>query len=138
MYIKHFVTFYGWPDNDPPGNDIAYPQIHSGAGGVGSFADPITFASAMAEWPPGTKLYVPFLKRYVIMEDLCAQCTTDWTSRKYHIDIWINSDGRRDADVIQCEDDLTQTSADVEVNPPNGRPVDTTPLFNPDTGACWQ
>jgi hypothetical protein len=75
------------------------------------------------------------------MEDLCAQCTTDWASQKYHIDIWVNSDGRFDSSVINCEDALTMDNADVEVNPPDGRPVDTTLLFNPDLGTmgtCWQ
>ncbi|NUO55526.1 MAG: carbohydrate-binding protein, partial [Hamadaea sp.] len=43
-----FITFYGWYDNTPPGGDIAYPQIHSTAGGKGTYADPITFASATA------------------------------------------------------------------------------------------
>jgi hypothetical protein len=41
-----FLTFYGWYDNTPPGGDIAYPQIHSTAGGKGTFADPITFATS--------------------------------------------------------------------------------------------
>src|SRR5215470_19654007 len=53
-----FLTFYGWWDNTPPGNDIAYPKIHSGAGGKGTFADPITFATSTAEMPKGTKVWV--------------------------------------------------------------------------------
>jgi len=78
------VTFYGWADNSPPGNAIAYPAnggqptIHNAAGGTGTYADPITFATAPTEFSPGTRLYVPFIEKYVVMEDSCGQCTTDW------------------------------------------------------------
>lgn len=40
------LTFFGARDNCPPGGAIAYPKIHKQAGGVGTFADPITFAGA--------------------------------------------------------------------------------------------
>src|SRR5205814_4928603 len=101
--IDHLVTFYGWPDNDPAGNGIAYPKIHSGASGTGTYADPITFATDPKEWAPGTILYVPYLKRYVIMEDSCGQCITDWKSGKYHIDVWLDSNGSFDSQVLACE-----------------------------------
>jgi hypothetical protein len=39
------MTFYGFFDNSPPGTAIAHPVIHSGAAGVGTFEDPITFAN---------------------------------------------------------------------------------------------
>ena len=32
MQLK--MTFYGWPNNDPPGDDIAYPSRHQKAGGT--------------------------------------------------------------------------------------------------------
>src|SRR2546423_11072578 len=44
-----FLTFFGWWDNTPPGGDIAFPKLHNTAGGKGTFADPITFATASAE-----------------------------------------------------------------------------------------
>jgi hypothetical protein len=134
--IDHRVTFYGWPDNDPPGNGIAYPRVHSGASGTGTYADPITFATDPKEWAPGTILYLPYLKRYVIMEDSCAACITDWKSGQYHIDIWVNSDGRLDNQVLACENALTVENIPVEVAPPADRPVDATPLFDPTTGTC--
>jgi hypothetical protein len=37
MYLK--VTFYGWPDNEPPGDAIAYPTWHQTAGGTGAWED---------------------------------------------------------------------------------------------------
>src|SRR5258705_11202427 len=74
-----FITFYGWWDNTPPGGDIAHPQIHSTAGGKGTFADPITFATASAELSPGTKVWVPRVGKYFIMEDSCQECEADWS-----------------------------------------------------------
>ena len=138
------VTFYGWADNSPPGNGIAYPAnaypatIHNAAGGTGTYADPITFATAPAEFSPGTRLYVPFIEKYVVMEDSCGQCTTDWTnSRSYHIDLWMNSNGTESTNALMaCEGSWTRGQTNVEVNPPPTRTVTTTPLFDPATNAC--
>jgi hypothetical protein len=69
------MTFYGFFDNSPPGTDIAHPVIHSGAGGVGTFQNPITFAVApkvQDRVPPGTIMYVPSLRKYFITEDNCS------------------------------------------------------------------
>lgn len=137
--ISMYVTFYGWPDNSPPGAAIAYPVIHSQAGGTGTYNDPVTFATDQNEFPPGTIVYVPFLSKYFIMEDDCAQCDSDWeNSQSYHIDLWTGGDGSNADQQIQCEDFLTHNSADVIVNPPSDLSVDTTPLFDPNTGACYQ
>ncbi|MGZ5971309.1 MAG: hypothetical protein ACXWP4_26750 [Polyangiales bacterium] len=135
-YVSHEVTFYGWPDNDPPGPAIAYPKIHSSAGGTGTYADPITFATAAAEFPAGTILYVPFIKKYVIMEDYCAACTSDWSSGKRHIDIWMNSDNNNGSQLLACQYSWTRSAADVEIHPPPDRPVTTAPLFDTSTAIC--
>jgi hypothetical protein len=132
--LNEEVTFYGWPDNSPPGAGIADPIIHSKAGGTGTYADPITFATDATEFAPGTILYVPFIQKYVIMEDTCAQCEIDWKSGKRHIDIWMNSNSSNG--VLQCEDNWTRTSAQVEVNPPSNRAVTTAPLYDTSTGVC--
>src|SRR4051794_31971326 len=73
-----FLTFFGFWDNTPPGSDIAHPVIHSKAGGKGTFADPITLATATAELKVGGKVYVPRVKKYFIMEDDCTECKQDW------------------------------------------------------------
>ena len=93
-----YATFYGWADNSPPGGAIAYPKsdgyptVHDTAGGAGTYADPITFATDESEFPVGTILYVPFIEKYVVMEDDCVECDSDWTSaHKWHIDLWMNS-----------------------------------------------
>src|SRR5262249_10264951 len=65
-FTLDFMTFYGFHDNSPPGIDIAHPVIHSGAGGKGTFADPITFAVApevQNVMKPGTRIYVPTFQK---------------------------------------------------------------------------
>ena len=134
---SYLVTLYGWPDNSPPGADIAYPQIHQSAGGTGTYDDPITFATDKDELSPGTIVYYPYLKRYFIMEDDCAECDTDWGNGKSHIDLWVGGEGGDSNAVIQCEDSLTQDSGDVIVNPGSGETVDTTPLFDSSSNTCY-
>lgn len=132
------MTFYGWADNSPPGNSIAYPVIHQGAGGTGTYADPITYASYKPELAAGTIVYAPVIEKYLIMEDLCGQCQTDWTSSmKWHIDVWMNSNGTEmSSALINCENQWTQNATTIEINPPPGRTVTTAPLFDPSTNVC--
>jgi hypothetical protein len=139
-----YLTFYGWPDNSPPGNAIAYPKsggfptVHDAAGGTGTYADPITFATDEAELPVGTRLFAPVIEKYLIMEDDCAECDTDWSSsQKWHIDVWMNSNGTDDSNaVLNCEDQWTQSTTVVEVDPPPGRPATAPPLFDTTSNVC--
>lgn len=141
-----YVTFYGWPDNSPPGNAIAYPHSdypkakHNSAGGSGTYSNPITFASDTSELPVGTIVYVPYVQRYFIMEDDCAECDSDWSnSHSYHIDLWVNGKGAPSSDVINCEDDLTQNGdVSVIVNPASNLTVSSIPLFNSSNDQCYQ
>jgi F5/8 type C domain/Ricin-type beta-trefoil lectin domain len=146
-----FLTFYGWYDNTPPGADISYPQIHSTAGGKGTYADPITFATSTAELKAGTKVWVPRVRKYFIMEDSCQECGEDWSGhgpnggpKLRHIDLWLGGKGGNAFDAINCEDALTHYNADntptlepVVVDPPSNEDYDSTPLFNTSTGACY-
>ncbi len=145
----YFVTLYGWPDNSPPGNAIAYPKtdgfptLHDGAGGTGTFGDPVTYATSKAELPIGTKVYYPFLQRYFIMEDDCVACDQDWSGHGpdggpnfKHIDLWVGGQNGDPNAVIDCEDALTQ-SGSVIVNPPSNEPVSSTPLFDSNTNTCF-
>ena len=139
-----YMTFYGWPDNCPPGNAIAYPKngnfptVHDAAGGTGTYTDPITFATDRAEFPVGTLLYAAVIEKYLVMEDDCVECDSDWSgSMKWHIDVWMNSNATANGNAVQaCEDQWTQTSTIVEVSPPPGRPVTTAPLFDTTTNTC--
>lgn len=146
-----FLTFYGWWDNTPPGGDISFPQIHDTAGGKGTFDDPITFATATAELKAGTKVWVPRVRKYFIMEDGCDECDQDWNGHGpnggpnlRHIDLWLGGQGGSAMDAIDCEDALTHYNADntpvmepVVVDPPSNEDFDATPIFNTSTGECY-
>ncbi|MBP2327886.1 hypothetical protein JOF56_008271 [Kibdelosporangium banguiense] len=146
-----FLTFYGWWDNTPPGGDIAYPQIHNTAGGKGTYADPITFATSTSELRAGTKVWVPRVRKYFIMEDSCQECGEDWNGEGpnggpglRHIDLWLGGKGGDPMAAIDCEDALTHYNPDstpvmesVVVDPPSDEPYDPTPIFNTGTGECY-
>jgi len=126
-----FVTFYGARDNDPPGSlNIAYPVIHKQAGGKGTRADPITFATSKDELPIGTVIYYAPLKRYFIMEDQCVSCEQEFKKdRRPHIDLFAGAS--TNAGIIACEESLTPSGqVPVIVNPPSTLPVDTTPIYD--------
>jgi len=132
------IYFGGWTDNSPPGASIAYPQIHQTAGGTGTYSDPITFAGSKNALSPGTIIYVSFLKKYFIMEDDCDTCDSAWNNNHtYEITLWIGGDANSSSSALQsCESSLTPNSAQpVQVQPPSGNAVDTTPLFT-DSGGC--
>ncbi|MEU6642140.1 hypothetical protein ABZ863_06275 [Saccharomonospora sp. NPDC046836] len=128
------ITFYAAADNDPPGSRaIAYPKssgaatLHDEAGGTGTYEDPLTFAAAEGQFAPGTRIYVPLVQRYFIMEDSCASCGDG------HIDLWAGS--ATDQGVIACEEKLTPSgNQPYEINPPPGRQVVAGDLYQ--NGSC--
>ncbi|HEX3642531.1 MAG TPA: protein kinase, partial [Ktedonobacteraceae bacterium] len=100
--INMFISFYGWTDNGPAGASIAYPKLHSSAGGGGTYSDPITFGTSSTELSPGTIIYVQYLKKYFIMEDECSECGTAWKNHhSYEIVLWIGGDANSSSDAIQ-------------------------------------
>ncbi|MFI5035548.1 MAG: ricin-type beta-trefoil lectin domain protein [Acidimicrobiales bacterium] len=145
--VSVYVTYYGWYDNTPPGCATAYAGC---AGGDGSYAHPITFASDVKEFPVGTVLYYPTIEKYVVMGDSCQECSLDWRGdgpnggpRLHHLDIWIGGHGGNAFDVINCEDALTQALPDGAPlltpfirHPPANEPVSPPPLFDATTNQC--
>jgi hypothetical protein len=128
------VTFYGAYDNDPPGSTtIAYPVKHSQAGGRGTYADPITFAADPKYMAVGTVVYYAPLKKYFVMEDLCASCQAEFQANQHpHVDFYT---GGFDSGVTACQAALTPSGlVAIEVSPPPDRAVDTTPLYS--NGRC--
>jgi hypothetical protein len=145
------VTFYGWPDNDPPGKAIAHPVIHNLAGGNGTYCNPTTFATERAndaQIPYGTKLYVPYLKQYFVREDDCAPsgppvghgnngCYKLW------FDLWIGGNAASVTKaVVNCENSMTRGGkVTVIVNPDAGEPVARPgPIYRntpPPDGTCY-
>lgn len=80
-----YLTGYSFWDNTPPGSAaIARPVIHRQAGGIGTYADPITLAVGhrivgsvqTLDFPAGTRFYFPELRRYAIVEDVCGDGPT--------------------------------------------------------------
>lgn len=151
------LTFYGFPDNDPPSAQTAYDcgGRNYVAGGTGTFDNPLSMASAQGEFSQCEIVYVPYLKKYVrckllstswldlfvlqrdaenivVDEDFCAQCTSDFKNGKRHIDIWTGSptvSGGQEQ--IDCEDSLTPSGDIVIVRKPaNNYAVGTTPLYH--------
>lgn len=138
-YINAYATYYGWSDNSPPGGAIAYPKnsqhstYHTSAGGSGTFDDPVTFAAASGSLAIGTKIYLPYIKKYAVLEDLCASCSN---GSKIHIDIWMDSNGSFEEQLYACQRQWTRETIQVELNPPAGRAINSASLFNPQTGEC--
>ena len=127
------ITFYGWPDNDPPGKAIAHPVIHQRAGGDGTYCNPTTFATERANnktIPYGTKIYVPILKQYFVREDDCAASGPPVGSGnngcyKLWFDLWIGGNGKSNTNaVVNCEDSMTPNAkVPVIVDPDASEPV---------------
>jgi len=112
--LQSTVTFYGYPDNSPPGRQIAHPVIHRVAGGDGTWCNPTTFATEPKNdkiIPYGVKIYVPYMKQYFVREDDCTNsgiqhlgCHQIW------VDLWIGGDAKSDFKaVINCENSLTKS-----------------------------
>jgi predicted small lipoprotein YifL len=131
--VNATITFYGWPDNSPPGNQIAHPVIHKHAGGDGTYCNPTTFATERSndkQIPYGIKIYVPFLKQYFIREDLCAASgptSGSGSNGCYQLwfDLWVGGTAKSKASaVIKCELELTPNDkVPVILWPDDGMPV---------------
>jgi hypothetical protein len=93
-----WFTWYGVPDNTPPGAAIGGPSsgatnsypgnygsaVHSGqrAGGDGSYNNPLTAATANTVAAPyGVQFYIPKFQKYFVTEDGCTECRSDWSGR---------------------------------------------------------
>lgn len=171
-----WLTMYGFPDNTPPsagiaaghrGSNITFPNntvgqgIHTEAGGTGTYADPITFATSNTELWYGTEIYIPRFHKYFIAEDSCTECGQDMRGAApnnpdgtigpgpdggpgfIHFDLWVGGQDADWPDVILCEDALTLSNPDgsplmdpIILNPGPNETVDTTPIFDPATDKC--
>jgi hypothetical protein len=127
-----YLTGYSFHDNTPPGSaSICCPVLHDVADGTGTFQDPITVAvpgsGSGMEWPPGTKFYLPTLKRYLIVEDSGAGATPAGVDT--HLDVWVGGEGGSKSAVDARMRQITG-NVPAELNPPPGRPVTPGPIFS--------
>lgn len=134
--INSKLTFYGYPDNDPPSTEIAYTcNGRTAAGGTGTYDDPVSVAVAPSAIKPCTMLYIPYLQKYAIADDLCGQCVKDYANGEYHVDIWTGNASNGGQKQIDCEDNLTPGSKQqVILNPQKGYNVNSNSLFSTSSG----
>lgn len=127
--IRVELTGYSFYDNTPAGSaEVSNPIVHKKAGGRGTYSDPITVAvPSESSFKPGTRFYLPSVKRYAIVEDSGAS-----SSDGNHLDLWVDGENGSESAVEACMDRLTG-NATAEVNPPPGRPVIASPIF---AGSC--
>ena len=138
------ITYYSAFDNDPPGStQIAHPTaLHPEAGGIGTYADPVSFASAegTGEYPFATIIYVPQDKKYYVRDDTCAVSATaiNGCGDVSHVDLYIKANtAKNDSRVTGCEDQRTPDGkAEIIVNPAPNLEVDATLVWNPKTNSC--
>lgn len=142
-----YLTGYSYYDNTPPGSsEIAFPGTrHDVAAGTGTYEDPITLAvgwheDAGPQWPVGSRFYLPFLHKYVIVEDLCgdeaengpcyqldeaADGATTW------LDVWTGGEGQSREVSDSCMGRITAIHTVVH------KPADDYPVNPGDiTSAC--
>lgn len=101
-----FVTGYSYWDNTPRASAaIARPVVHTEAAGIGTYEDPITLAvghsiyfdRSFMDFPTGTRFYLPRLRKYAIVEDLCGDgnkpqhgpCHSGWEGYPW-LDIYVD------------------------------------------------
>jgi 3D (Asp-Asp-Asp) domain-containing protein len=161
--VQATITFYGYPDNSPPSNQIeypntpvttggsngtAYPTVHSVASGTGTYCDPTTFATEPADllaFPIGTRIYIPFMQKYFVLEDGCLPSGPSIGSGSngcYGIwfDVWVGGSAGDNANaVVNCENNLTPSGkSPVIVNPPNNLAVPAPgPIFTAAPGGLY-
>ena len=118
-----FLTGYSYWDNTPPASAIiGRPIIHEVAAGIGTYDDPVTLAvgwridegKVSEDFQPGTRFYIPRLRTYASVEDLCGDgakpqggpCHIGWEG--YHwLDIYVDGSTRTAEISQQCMEKLT-------------------------------
>ncbi|KAL2786166.1 hypothetical protein BJX66DRAFT_38904 [Aspergillus keveii] len=130
-------TFYGASTNENQGPNIAYNCGNRSRipGGLGTYVNPVTFASAPAVFQRCETIYDPYLQKYLRHEDYCSECN-DWDAgRVVRIKVWIGSGWLRGAanEEIECQRRLMASGRldSVVRNPRRDLEDDSTPLYVP-------
>lgn len=136
--FRGYLTGYTYWDNTPPGSAaIARPVIRNRAGGTGTWKDPITIAVGhkieagrqTLDFPEGTRFYLPRLRKYAIVEDVCGDgakpqngpCHTGFKGYPW-LDIWIGGRGLSQGAADDCARRITAVQEFV-INPRIDLPV---------------
>lgn len=127
LFPRVYVTAYSWFDNTPARSPtISHPVLHRTAGGAGTYEDPVTLAVGhsletgqdVMDLPAGTRVYVPSVRRYFIVEDTCGDgpspedgpCHSgveEFGDASLWIDLWIGGEGGSAALAQRCARSLT-------------------------------
>lgn len=143
-----FLTAYSFWDNTPPASAaIAFPVIHTQAGGIGTYDDPITIAVGhkiengvqTLDYPVGTLFYVKRLKKYAIVEDVCGDgqqpqfgpCHIGYRGYPW-LDIYQGGEGGAASQTVKCARRVTGIQP-IIMEPPNNLPVAEGDIF---TSVC--
>jgi hypothetical protein len=128
-----YTTGYGWWDNTPAGSsDISHPVIHTKAGGDGSYSNPVTIAVGhsiingkdVLDYPAGTKMYIPNLQKYFIVEDTCGDGNTPQNGPCHQgypagtttwVDVWIGGQSATHTQSDNCEGKLTDANGEAHL-----------------------
>lgn len=123
-----YTTAYTWHDNTPAGSAIiSHPILHKTAGGTGTYADPITIAvghskatgQSVLDFPAGTRIYLPNVRRYFIVEDTCGDgndpqngpchqgVNANGTNSTIWIDMWIGGESMSASGADNCAAKVT-------------------------------
>jgi hypothetical protein len=129
-----YTTAYTWYDNTPAGTTaISHPVLHKTAGGTGTFEDPITIAVGhslatgqdVLDFPAGTKVYLPDVRRYFIVEDTCGDgndpqggpchqgVNANGTNSSIWIDMWIGGQSMNASGANGCASKVTNVNTAV-------------------------
>lgn len=131
--ITAYTTGYTWFDNTPVGSaQIAYPTIHRVAGGTGTWGDPITIATAKGAYTPGTRFYIPSVRRYFVAEDFGGANMYRPPVGSAWLDLWIGGQGGSSRGADACASAITGGHK-VVVNPSPGYEVRPGTIYD---GTC--
>lgn len=134
-----YLTGYTYWDNTPPGSaEIARPVLRQRAGGTGTWKDPITIAVGhriegsrqVLDYPEGTRFYLPRLRKYAIVEDVCGDgpkpqmgpCHTGHKGLPW-LDIWLGGRNMSPAESDACARRITAVQVAI-IDPPKNLPVE--------------
>ena len=138
-----FLTGYSYWDNTPPASAIiGRPIMHDIAAGIGTYNDPVTLAvgwrrdgSEISEdFKPGTRFYIPRLRKYAVVEDLCGDgekpqagpCHVGWEGHPW-LDVYVDGSARNAEEDDRCMEKLTGIQP-VLTNPRRGYRVSPGPI----------
>jgi hypothetical protein len=134
-----YLTGYTYWDNTPPGSSqIARPVLRQRAGGTGTWKDPITIAVGhriegsrqVLDYPEGTRFYLPRLRKYAIVEDVCGDgpkpqegpCHTGHNGLPW-LDIWLGGRNMSPEKSDACARRITAVQIAI-MHPPKDLPVE--------------